>query len=194
MASYFVGAVFNPSSFGHQRIDSFRKRFDHRFQWLPQVYLPLTPVVKLNHLQVGRLVQEIKDEASSYFLGQDYVPSIKLIGPEVGTKKRESIVYYRPELGDDLFYLQEGLGAIFKGCINYSFDSTLIKKGQVVLGRSIYPDMLETIFQTARQELPMSFSIPVKEIVIFRRIQRAWILEDLLESFISLNACVSSHL
>lgn len=180
----FVGLTFFPENSFAKNIESFRSRFDSKFQITPYLHLPIIPPFEVEVTEVKKLQQELVEELESFFFENTANHTLKFTGLDVHEYKKNKILYLNPVIEDDLSFLQESLFSI---CQSYISDrEKKMKDSQktfLTIGRYNEFMDLHTSIDLARSEFQEFTALPFQSICLFSKNNGMWYREADLMSF-----------
>lgn len=117
----FVGLTFYPDNSFAKNIESFRSRFDEKYQNTPYLHLPIVPPFEIEVQEVKKLQQELVEELESFYFENTANHSMQFTGLDVHEYKKSILLYLNPVIEDELAFCQESLFSI---CQSYITDRT----------------------------------------------------------------------
>ncbi len=210
---FFIGLVFDPNHLASQKISSYRKRFDPKFNKGPYLQLTLIAPFSFPDKEQHRLddfIQDLKDLFDGHLHGLTDLNSIEFHGLEF-IDGRKSLIGLNPKLPIDLVHCQEALkdilieyGVSFKNPKSVqSFTEKQNKTGDadsiglksfLTIGRFNYPDELKAGIEIARGEFPHAFTLPLVNICLFKNLPHQWVIQESLYKVQSLPGHFDGHL
>lgn len=179
----FLGLTFHPDNSFAKTIESFRSRFDSKYQATPYLYLPIVPPFEVPAAEVKKLKGELVEEVESFFFENMENHALKFTGLDVHEYKKQKILYLNPLIEDDLAFLQESLFAICQSYIAEREKKMKDKKAFLTIGRySEFIDLHSSIEQ-ARREFEEFTALPYQCICLFSKNNGLWYREGDLISF-----------
>lgn len=180
----FLGLTFFPDNSFAKNIDSFRTRFDSKYQSSPYLYLPLIPPFEILSSEVKKLKGELVEEVESFFFENLSGHALQFTGLDVHEYKKQKILYLNPLIEDELSYLQESLFSICQSYITEREKKMKdSQKAFLTIGRySEFTDLHLSIDQ-ARREFQEFTTLPYQSICLFSKTNGMWYREGDLISF-----------
>ncbi len=180
----FLGLTFHPDNSFAKNIESFRTRYDSKYQTSPYLYLPIIPPFEVLSSEVKKLKGELVEEVESFFFENLTGHALQFTGLDVHEYKKQKILYLNPLIGEELAFLQESLFSI---CQSYIADREKkmkdSQKAFLTIGRySEFLDLHSSIDQ-ARREFQEFTSLPYQSICLFSKNNGMWYREGDLISF-----------
>lgn len=180
----FLGLTFYPDNSFAKNIESFRTRFDSKYQSSPELYLPLIPPFEILSAEVKKLKLELVEEVESFFFENVTGHALQFTGLDVHEYRKQKILYLNPLIEDELSLLQESLFSI---CQSYITDREKkmkdSQKSFLTIGRySEFLDLHSSIDQ-ARREFQEFTALPYQSICLFSKNNGMWYREGDLISF-----------
>jgi hypothetical protein len=180
----FVGLTFYQNNSFAKNIESFRTRFDTKFQSNPYLHLPIIPPFEIEVTEVKKLKAELLEELESFFFENTANHSLGITGLDVQEHKKNKILYLHPLMDEDLQFCQESLFAI---CQSYITDREKklkdTKKTFLTIGRFQDPLELHTSIDIARKEFQEFTTLAYESICLFSKSNGIWYREEDLVSF-----------
>lgn len=180
----FVGLTFYPNNSFAKNIESFRTRFDLKFQSNPYLHLPIIAPFEIEVTEVKKLKEELIEELESFFFENTANHILNFTGMDVQEHKKNKILYLHPVIEEDLQFCQESLFAI---CQSYITDREKKlkdnKKTFLTIGRFTDPMELHTAIDIARKEFQEFTNLAYESICLFSKNNGIWYREEDLVSF-----------
>lgn len=180
----FVGLTFYPNNSFAKNIESFRTRFDLKFQSNPYLHLPIIAPFEIEVTEVKKLKEELIEELESFFFENTANHILNFTGMDVQEHKKNKILYLHPVIEEDLQFCQESLFAI---CQSYITDREKKlkdnKKTFLTIGRFTDPIELHTGIDIARKEFQEFTNLAYESICLFSKNNGIWYREEDLVSF-----------
>lgn len=193
----FIGLTFKASSHSYQKINSFRSRFDSKYDKTEHLQMTLLPpfnVEGLSPKDLNEFVDLCAEDLESNFIGHDQPLEVDFNGFDFQTGKK-NVLFLKPIFPIDLFYAQE----VLKDSVKKSGGSFNKHKN---LGKSHIND-LQTFLPIARGDDPEALALAVEraqiefghdafkmesqDIVLFEKVPGRWIPRQILYSFNTTN-------
>jgi len=179
---YFIGLKFEAHFLQFKKIDSFRRRFDSKYRHGSPLLMALVPPFSLekNHL-TEEFLYDLEDEIDSQFLGLNHLSSILFEGIDILRSKKD-LLYLRPEMPDEFFYLQQSVINLLK-TQQVKFKkpkvaNKIIQNGHACmlpLGRFDDGHELSQAISSANQEFSTKFNLKIKDISLYVKSDDTWI-------------------
>jgi hypothetical protein len=115
---FFLGLTFYPDNSFSKNIESFRSRFDTKYQTNPYLHLPIVPPFEIEVTEVKKLQQELVEELESFFFENTANHVLKFAGLDVHEYKKNKILYLNPIIEEELALCQESVFAICQSYIS----------------------------------------------------------------------------
>lgn len=182
---FFIGLTFSTSSIHHTKIESFRKRFDSKFQKGEQLQLTLIPPFSIDFQKnedMNNFIEELSDLLDSHLFGIDQIAQIEFNGITFSMGKK-GVLALTPKISPELFYCQESLHSFLKESgarFKKSKDAT---NPLLPIGRFEFSDLLESAIETAKIEFSSPFVMNGASFVLFERSPQQWIAKNNLYDF-----------
>lgn len=179
----FVGLTFFPENSFAKNIESFRSRFDSKFQNTPYLHLPIIPPFEVEVTEVKKLQQELVEEVESFFFENTANHTLKFTGIDVHEYKKNKLLYLNPVIEEELAFCQESLFSICQSYISDREKRIKDKKTFLTIGR--YNEILDLhlAIDLARKEFSEFTSLPFESISLFSKNNGMWYREAALMSF-----------
>ncbi|MDD4974162.1 MAG: hypothetical protein PHY93_07405 [Bacteriovorax sp.] len=182
---FFIGLTFDPSSIHHTKIESFKKRFDSKFQKGEKLQLTILPPFSIdfqNNDELNNFTEELSDLLDSHLFGLEQISQIEFNGISFSMGKK-GVLALTPKISPELFYCQESLYSFLKESgarFKKSKDTT---NPLLPIGRFDYPDLMESAIETAKLEFSSPFVINGASFVLFEKVHQQWIIKTNLYDF-----------
>lgn len=180
----FLGLTFYPENSFAKNIESFRSRFDTKYQSNPYLHLPIVPPFEIEVTDFKQLQQELVEELESFYFENTENHSLKFTGIDVQEHKKNKLLYLNPILGEELSFCQESLFSICQSYIHEREKKLKDnKKTFLTIGRYNGDMDLHSSIDLARREFQEFTSLPFKSICLFSKNNGNWYREADLMSF-----------
>lgn len=181
---FFLGLTFYPDNSFSRKIDSFRSRFDIKYQTNPCLHLPIVPPFEIEVTEGKKLQQELVEELESFFFENTANHLMKFSGIDVHEYKKNKILYLNPMMEEEFSLCQESLFAI---CQSYISDREKkmkdSKKTFLTIGRYQDPLELHAGIDLAQKEFQEFTALAFQSICLFSKNNGIWYREADLISF-----------
>ena len=169
---YFVGANFKQNFIQFKKIDSFRQRFDPKYQISHALQMTLLPPFDLETEIPYDFIQEMEEIFEHYLVGLDSLKELTFKGASFRTG-RTHLLYLVPEIHDDLFHCLEAIKEII---VDRGGTFNLQKSMEPVLpmGRFEGEDLLHTAFMLINEEFQFPYTLPVRSISLYEKRKDCW--------------------
>jgi hypothetical protein len=180
----FVGLTFFPENSFAKNIESFRSRFDQKFQTNPYLHLPIVPPFEIEITEIKKLKQELLEELEAFFFENTANHVLNFTGIDVHEYKKNKILYLKPQIGDELAMCQESLFAICQSYIN-DREKKMKDHSKPFLTIGRYQDCIDlhSSIDLARKEFQEFTALPFESICLFSKNNGVWYREADLVSF-----------
>lgn len=179
----FLGLTFFSDNSFAKNIESYRKRFDSKYQTNPYLHLPIVPPFEIEVTEVKKLKQELIEELESFFFENTENHALNFTGLDVHEYKKNKILFLNPHIEEELALCQE---SVFSICQSYITDrEKKMKNSKTFLTIGRYNDSpdLHSSIELARQEFQEFTSLPFESICLFSKNNGIWYREADLVSF-----------
>jgi hypothetical protein len=181
---FFLGLTFYPDNSFSKIIESFRARFDEKYQTNPYLHLPIVPPFEVEVTEVKKLQQELVEELESFYFENTSNHNLKFSGLDVHEYKKNKILYLNPIIEEELALCQESVFAI---CQSYIHDREKkmkdSKKTFLAIGRFQDPLQLHASIDLAKKEFQEFTSLAYQSICLFSKNNGIWYREADLVTF-----------
>lgn len=179
----FVGLTFFSDNSFAKNIESYRSRFDSKFQTNPYLHLPIVPPFEVEVTEVKKLQQELVEELEAFFFENTENHVLNFTGLDVHEYKKNKLLYLNPQIEEELALCQESLFAICQSYISDREKKMKDSKTFLTIGR--YQDCmnLHTSIDLARKEFQEFTALPFESICLFTKNNGNWYREADLVSF-----------
>jgi hypothetical protein len=189
----FIGLTFKASSHPYQKIESFRQRFDAKYERSDILQMTLLPPFTFETISTKGLEEFFElcsEDLESNFMGHDQPLDVDFNGFDFQTGKK-NVLFLKPIIPIDLFYVQEVLrdavkhtGGIFHKHKNLGKTELNDLQTFLPIGRVDDPNLLATAVEKAQIEFGQGmFQMQGHNIVLFEKIPGRWIQRKILYSF-----------
>jgi 2'-5' RNA ligase len=181
---YFLGLTFYPDNSFSKNIESFRSRFDTKYQSNPYLHLAIVPPFEVDGTEAKKLQQELVEELESFFFENTANQVMNFSGIDVHEYKKNKIIYLNPVFSEEFSLCQESLFAI---CQSYNTDrEKKMKESQktfLTIGRYQDSFNLHSSIEMAKNEFQEFTSLAFQSICLFSKNNGIWYREADLISF-----------
>lgn len=181
---FFLGLTFYPDNSFSKIIESFRARFDEKYQTNPYLHLPIVPPFEVEVTEVKKLQQELVEELESFYFENTSNHNLKFSGLDVHEYKKNKILFLNPIIDEELALCQESVFAI---CQSYIHDREKkmkdSKKTFLTIGRFQDPLQLHASIDLAKKEFQEFTSLAYQSICLFSKNNGIWYREADLVTF-----------
>lgn len=183
LIKFFVGLTFFSDNSFAKNIDSFRSRFDHKYQTNPYLHLPIVPPFEVGITEVKQLKQELLEELESFYFENTQHHILQFTGLDVHEYKKNKILYLNPKIEEELSLCQESLFSICKSYLPDREKKMKDSKTFLTMGR--FQDVMElhSAIELAKREFQEFTSLPYESICLFSKKNGVWYREADLVSF-----------
>lgn len=180
----FVGLTFFSENSFAKNIESYRSRFDSKYQTNRDLHLPIVAPFEIEVTELKKLKQELVEELESFYFENTENHSLSFTGLDVQEHKKNKILYLKPNIEEELSMCQESLVAICKSYINDREKKIKdSKKTFLTIGRYSDPMELHASIDLAKREFQEFTSLPFQSICLFSKNNGVWYREADLISF-----------
>jgi len=179
----FVGLTFFSDNSFAKNIESYRKRFDSKYQTNPYLHLPIVPPFEIEVTEVKKLKDELVEELESFYFENTEHHVVDFTGMDVHEYKKNKILYLNPLIGEELSLCQESLFSICQSYITDREKKMKDSKTFLTIGRYHDSPDLHSSIDLARQEFQEFTSLPFESICLFSKNNGIWYREADLVSF-----------
>lgn len=180
---FFLGLTFYPDNSFSKSIESFRSRFDSKYQTNPYLHLPIVPPFEVEVTETKKLQQELVEELESFFFENTENHIMKFSGIDVHEYKKNKMLYINPILDEEFSLCQESLFAICQSYIADREKKMKDKKTFLTIGRFTDPLELHAGIDLAKKEFPEFTALAFQSICLFSKNNGIWYREADLVSF-----------
>ena len=179
----FVGLTFYSDNSFAKNIESYRSRFDTKYQTNPYLHLPIVPPFEIEVTEVKKLKQELVEELESFYFENTEHHLLQFTGMDVHEYKKNKILYLNPIIEEDLAFCQESLFSICQSYITDRAKKMKDSKTFLTIGR--YNEVLDlhTSIELAKREFQEFTALPFESICLFSKNNGVWYREADLVSF-----------
>lgn len=182
---FFLGLTFYPDNSFSKLIESFRARFDTKYQSNPYLHLPIVPPFEIDVTEKKKLQQELVEELESFFFENTANHQLKFSGLDVHEYKKNKMLHLNPILDEELALCQE---SVFEICQSYISErekkmKEANKKTFLTIGRFENPVDLHASIELARTEFVDITALAYQSICLFSKNNGIWYREADLITF-----------
>ncbi len=181
---FFLGLTFYPENSFSKTIESFRQRFDTKYQTNPYLHLPIVPPFEVEVTETKKLQQELVEELESFYFENTAHHALKFAGLDVHEYKKNKMLYLKPIIEEELALCQE---SVFSICQSYISDREKKmkddKKTFLTIGRFQDPLELHGAIDLAKKEFQEFTTLSYQSICLFSKNNGIWYREADLVSF-----------
>lgn len=189
----FIGLTFRPTSLSFKKVDSFRKRFDMKYERSDLLQMTLLPPFKIDHLTMRDFegfAENLADDLESNFIGLENPIDVDFHGFDFHTGKK-NILFLKPVIPIDIFHAQEILtdsvkssGGTFYKHKNLGKTGTNDLQTYLPIGRFDELNLMSLAVEKAQIEFGHgAFQMQSQDIVLFEKMPDRWIPRRVLYSF-----------
>lgn len=178
----FVGLTFYADNSFSKNIESFRSRFDSKFQSNPYLHLPIVPPFEIEANQVKTLKAELIEELEAFYFENTAYHTMRFTGLNVHEYKKNKILYLNPTLDEEFSLCQESLFSICKSYVDRN-KRMKDKKAFLTIGRCHEVFDLHSAIELAQREFHEFTALPFESICLFSKNNGNWYREADLVSF-----------
>jgi 2'-5' RNA ligase len=179
----FVGLTFFSDNSFAKHIDSYRSRFDSKYQTNPYLHLSIVPPFEIEVTEVKKLKQELVEELESFYFENTAHHTLNFTGLDVHEYKKNKILYLNPSIEEELALCQESLFAICQSYITDRAKKMKVSKSFLTIGRYHETFDLHSSIELATQEFQEFTALPFESICLFSKNNGIWYREADLVSF-----------
>ncbi len=186
---FFIGLTFDSGSVHHSKIESFRKRFDSKYQKGEKLQLTLLPPFSIdfaNNEAFTNFTEELSDLLDSHLMGLDQISQIEFNGITFSMGKK-GVLALTPKVSPDLLHAQESLYYFLKEAGARFKKSKNALNPLLPIGRFDFPDLLEGAIEQAKIEFSSPFVMNGASFILFEKHPQQWIAKNNLYDFDSRN-------
>jgi hypothetical protein len=183
LSKLFVGLTFYPDNSFAKNIESYRSRFDSKYQTNPYLHLPIVPPFEIEVTEVKKLKDELVEELESFYFENTAHHVLNFTGLDVHEYKKNKILFLNPQIEEELALCQESLFAICQSYITDREKRLKSSKSFLTIGRYTDSPDLHASIELARQEFQEFTSLPFESICLFSKNNGIWYREADLVSF-----------
>lgn len=181
LTKFFLGLTFFPENSFAKNIESFRSRFDTKYQTNPYLHLPIVPPFEIEISEAKKLQQELVEELESFYFENTANHRLQFSGMDVHEYKKKKILYLNPLIEEELTYCQESLFSICQSYITDREKKMKDSKTFLTIGRFQEVFELHSSIELAQREFHEFTSLPFESFCLFSKNNGNWYREaDLL--------------
>lgn len=182
-SKFFLGLTFFSDNSFAKNIESFRARFDSKYQTNPYLHLPIVPPFEIPVTEVKKLKQELVEELESFYFENTAHHSLPFTGIDVHEYKKNKILYLNPKMDEELTLCQESVFAICQSYIVEREKKMKDSKTFLTIGRYQESHDLHSAIELAKTEFQEFTVLPFESICLFSKNNGVWYREADLITF-----------
>ena len=179
----YVGLTFFSDNSFAKNIESYRARFDSKYQTNPYLHLPIVPPFEIEVTEVKKLQQELIEELESFYFENTKHHVLNFTGLDVYEYGKNKILYLNPSIEEELALCQESLFAICQSYITDREKKMKDTKNFLTIGRYHETYDLHSSIDLARNEFQEFTALSFESICLFSKNKDTWYREADLVSF-----------
>ncbi len=183
LTKLFVGLTFYSDNSLAKKIESYRSRFDEKFQTNPYLHLPIVPPFEIEVTEVKKLQQELVEELESFYFENTEHHLLNFTGLDVQEYKKNKILFLNPLIEEELSLCQESLFSICQSYITDREKKMKDSKTFLTIGRYHDSAELHASIDLAKKEFQEFTALPFESICLFSKNNGTWYREADLISF-----------
>ncbi len=183
LTKLFVGLTFYSDNSLAKKIESYRSRFDEKFQTNPYLHLPIVPPFEIEVTEVKKLQQELVEELESFYFENTEHHLLNFTGLDVHEYKKNKILYLNPLIEEELGLCQESLFSICQSYITDREKKMKDSKTFLTIGRYHDSFDLHSSIDLAKKEFQEFTALPFESVCLFSKNNGTWYREADLISF-----------
>ena len=183
LTKLFVGLTFYSDNSLAKKIESYRSRFDEKFQTNPYLHLPIVPPFEIEVTEVKKLQQELVEELESFYFENTEHHLLNFTGLDVQEYKKNKILFLNPLIEEELSMCQESLFSICQSYITDREKKMKDSKTFLTIGRCHDSLELHASIDLAKKEFQEFTALPFESICLFSKNNGTWYREADLISF-----------
>lgn len=185
---YFIGLTFQSSYLQFQKLDSFRARYDSKYNRSNTTHLTLVPPFELpvmNKNQVHQWVENLQDEIDGQLHGLSNVGQTTFEGIDFQDGEKQ-LLFLKPKISIDMTFVLELLESSVKEM--GGIQKSKLKRDDTdhlyfPIGRFDHFLELQSALEEAKSEFSIPFQLQNKEIVLYEKGPKQWLAGHHLFSF-----------
>lgn len=180
---FFVGLTFFSENSFARNIDSYRSRFDSKYQTNPYLHLPIVPPFEIDVTESKKLKAELIEELESFYFQNTKNHLLHFTGLDVHEYRKNKILYLNPVIGEELSLCQESLFAICQSYISEREKRMKDSKTFLTIGRHQDAGDLHASIDLARKEFQEFNALAFESVCLFSKSNGIWYRDADLISF-----------
>jgi hypothetical protein len=185
MVEYFIGLTFQPSSIHYKKIDSFRKRFDSKYENSKLLQMTLLPPFQIdfkNNDDLNSFEDELREVLEGHLYGLDDLAQIEFTGISFSMGKK-GVLSLTPKISPDFLHCQESLHHVLKESGAHFLKAKNNANTVLPIGRFDYADQLEGAIDLAKIEFSTPFVLHGESFYLFEKTPKLWVPKIKLYDF-----------
>ena len=179
----FVGFTFRDDGNLSRKIDSFRRRFDPKYQSHAFPHMSMLAPFEVMPIDLQNLKEELKEEIDTFFFGHENALKLGFKGVDILQSKKYNLLYLNPHYDATLEHCMELVLDICKSFIPRNIKYKPNPRQFLPLGKFQSRESLENVIDVIKDEFSVNSEITIEGISLFRKKQGIWSVESNLISF-----------
>ncbi len=181
---FFIALTFSPNFLQFKKIDSYRKRFDLKYNKTHHLHMSLFApftLPKLDLKEYRKFTTGISEEIDSHFSGLEEMNQIIFYELDFNSYNGKNL-FLKPTIDINFEHCLNGISRILNEyCHNKKIDQS--KKILLPIARSLDSTQLEQAVSEAQKEFQLPLILFAKTISLFEKTSDSWIQRSILYEF-----------
>jgi len=183
---YFIGLTFDPGSIHHQKVESFRSRFDTKFGKNENLQLTILPPFSVDfrsNQEAEDFEEELQELLEGHLYGLTEISQIEFNGITFSVGKK-GVISLTPIISPDIIHCHESLYFFLKEYgVKFKNNSSSALKPLLPIGRFDLIDHMGPAIETAKMEFSSPFVMDAMSFVLFEKTPKEWKAKNNLFDF-----------
>lgn len=182
---YFIGLTFHQGSIHYKKIESFRRRFDSKYQHSKILQMTLLPPFHIdfkNNEDLKNFEEDVRELLEGHLYGLDDLAQIEFTGISFSMGKK-GVLSLTPKISPDFLHCQESLNYLLKDSGAYFLKAKNNTNTVLPIGRFDYSDQLENAIEIAKIEFSSPFVLQGDKFILFEKTPTLWGAKSNLYNF-----------
>ncbi len=173
---FFIGLTFDPGSIHYKKIESFRKRFDSKFEKGSRLQLTILPPFTVEFQKKEdetNFIEDLTELLEGHLYGLDSLSQVEFNGINFSMGKKGSL-FLTPLISPDILHCQESLYFFLKE-YGVKFNKSKNADNPVLpIGRFESAQDIEAAIETAKIEFSSPFVMVAESFTLFEKTPKEW--------------------
>lgn len=183
LTKYFVALKFKNDSALYRTIDSFKKRFDPKYNSSSFPNMSMLAPFLINSKSELTLIETLKEEIQTFFYGHEGAMKLDFSGIDIMKHSKNHMLFLNPKNEDNMGYCIDLVQSICEGFIPQSIKYKQNKKQLMQLGIFKNSRDLYIALEDLKEQSLTNVGMKVDSIVLMKKSNENWHIQDNLYKF-----------